>query len=92
MTMKRPRTTAGVPLKEWSCTHCQEGNCNGCTDILRAVYEMDPVCKCKRPGHSGEPKRNQILDPADGTVYAPGLTVSSDGEVKRGVQPVSQAD
>lgn len=65
------------------CTKCKAGECNGCIDILRSLYSERLICHCKAAGHSGEPNEKQILDPETGTVHAPGLTVSIDGEVTR---------
>lgn len=63
------------------CIPCKTGDCNNCVDILRSVYTDVQICKCQRRDHSGEPLSRQILDPETGTVHAPGLTVSEDGEV-----------
>jgi hypothetical protein len=47
------------------------------------VYTDETICRCRKQGHSGEPRDQQILDPETGTVHAPGLQVSIEGEVKR---------
>jgi hypothetical protein len=65
------------------CKQCEEGRCEECVDVLRAIYSNNLICKCTRRGHAGEPRDKQIMDPETGTVYAPGLEVSIDGEVKR---------
>jgi hypothetical protein len=64
------------------CVPCRRGDCNECVDILRLAYTEVPVCQCTRQNHNGEPINQQILDPETGTVYAPGLEVTRDGEVK----------
>lgn len=64
------------------CKPCKDGSCGSCVDILRSVYTDKMICQCDRRGHDGEPINNQILDPETGTVYAPGLEVSANGEVK----------
>lgn len=79
----KPRTD----LKPFVCTHCQEGNCDSCIDIGRVmmvrVADFVPICKCKTPGHDGEPVDQQVKDPFTGTVHAPGLEVSEDGTVTK---------
>jgi len=80
-------------LEAWVCTHCIKGDCNSCIDVGRVlmsplpVSEFVPICKCKRPGHDGEPVNQQIRDPFDGSVHAPGLVITEDGEVKRHASP-----
>jgi hypothetical protein len=64
------------------CVPCRRGDCNECVDVLRSVYSEVPICQCDRTNHGGEPVNQQILDPETGTVYAPGLEVNKDGEVK----------
>lgn len=64
------------------CVPCRRGDCTECVDVLRSVYTDVMVCQCTRENHDGEPVRQQILDPETGTVYAPGLEVTIDGEVK----------
>ena len=74
-----------VPRNPFVCSHCKEGDCENCTDIVRIiVLKKDPICGCERPNHSGEPVNNQIADPETGTVYGPGLSVTKEGEVRRG--------
>lgn len=63
------------------CTHCQAGECEECVDILRSLYTENMICMCSRNEHSGEPVLKQIVDPETGTVYAPGLSVTKEGEV-----------
>lgn len=69
--------------KKKVCVQCKYGQCQYCLDILNVLYDKSLVCTCELPNHSGEPRNNQILDPITGTVHAPGLTVTKDGEVKR---------
>lgn len=80
------------------CSNCKRNNCSECVDVYRSVYANDFICTCKKASHEAdialamvmsfvqlsntEPHTQQILDPIDGTVHAPGLTVSLDGEVK----------
>lgn len=68
------------------CPRCKEDKCEECVDRLRAIYASNLLCKCSRKLHnekmSGEPILNQIRDPETGAVYAPGLEVSQEGEVK----------
>lgn len=80
---RRPRDLKGKPLGKFSCSHCKAGNCAQCTDVMRVVFNMDPICKCTRPDHGGEPVNQQIKDPETGTVYAPGLHVTEEGGVIR---------
>jgi hypothetical protein len=64
------------------CVSCKQGNCRGCVDVTRAALGREgTICKCLRQGHDGEPRNEQILDPESGTVYAPGLHVTQDGDV-----------
>lgn len=65
------------------CANCKLGVCEKCVDVLRAVYTDEMICQCKRRNHSGEAVEKQVVDPFTGTVHAPGLTVTVDGEVKR---------
>lgn len=65
------------------CTRCKEDLCDFCVDVLRAVYSQDPICCCRRKGHSGEPIEQQILDPETNAVHTPGLIVHESGRVER---------
>lgn len=68
----------------WQCDPCKKGECNRCIDIMRVIkLRLPEMCKCKKRGHSGEARDNQILDPETGTVYGPGLRVTQEGEVIR---------
>lgn len=78
-----PRTPAGKVLGPFVCTHCKAEDCSHCIDVLRVVFDMELICHCSRRDHSGEPRDQQIRDPETGTVYAPGLSVTEDGEVHR---------
>lgn len=75
------------------CPECRKGNCVSCVDALLFIArgEGREYCKCKRKGHNGEPRDQQILDPETGTVHAPGLTISKDGEVTRYMQEVEES-
>lgn len=64
------------------CHLCQKGRCDKCIDIINVILDRKLVCKCTRRDHSGEPRDKQILDPTTGEVFAPGLKVTEDGEVK----------
>ncbi len=66
------------------CTQCQDGNCESCIDVLRAVMQnAQPICKCARRGHDGEPVEQQVSDPFTGSVHGPGLEVTDAGEIRR---------
>lgn len=69
------------PKEPFACSHCKAGNCNKCIDVMRVIYSQELICKCDRPGHSGEPTENQILDPETGAVHGPNVVVSADGQV-----------
>jgi hypothetical protein len=69
------------------CPNCKAGKCNECVDILRLVYSKKRICECTKKGHSGEPRDQQIRDPFDGKIYAPGLTVGEGGEVTMSTTP-----
>jgi len=70
--------------QNFQCTNCKEGACGACIDMMRVIIlKLDPICFCKRKGHSGEARDNQIVDPENGTVYGPGLRVTQEGEVIR---------
>ena len=79
----QPRTNP-IPFV---CTHCQANECEECTDILRIVANLPEICNCQAPDHSGEPVLQQVRDPFDGSVYAPGLVVSEDGVVTKEAKP-----
>lgn len=64
------------------CYFCLSGKCNYCDDIMNIILGGKLTCECKRTEHSGEPRDKQILDPTTGEIYAPGLKVTEDGEVK----------
>lgn len=67
------------------CDLCRVGVCERCIDVARyLVGWTDPICNCKRQGHSGEANEKQITDPTTGTVWGPGLRVTTDGEVIHG--------
>lgn len=66
-----------------ACSFCRNGVCDRCIDVVRALFSQESVCKCKKQGHMGEPLGKQILDPETGTVHAPGLVVTNDGQVFR---------
>lgn len=69
----------------WVCDKCRNDDCNNCIDIMRVVIMgKNPMCYCKRKGHSGEAVDKQITDPEDGTVWGPELRVTKEGEVIRG--------
>lgn len=63
------------------CARCLDGSCNRCIDIMRVIVDLEPICRCKVPGHGGEPVDQQILDPETGTVYGPNVVVSAEGDV-----------
>lgn len=65
------------------CPNCKMGACEVCIDVLRSVYTDKPICQCTKQNHGGEPVEQQIQDPETGTVYAPDLQVTTDGEVVR---------
>lgn len=69
--------------RKFVCTYCKAGTCELCTDVARVLVGLGTICDCDRPGHDGEPTRQQIADPETGTVYAPGLHVTTEGEVVR---------
>lgn len=73
-----------VEQRHMVCPQCKADNCEQCVDVLRMAYTDETICQCTRKGHDGEPRDQQILDPETGTVFAPGLSVSQDGEVKFG--------
>lgn len=75
----KPRTV----LEPFVCSHCREYKCEECSDILRVVIDLEEICNCKLPGHSGEPVEQQIRDPFTKSVHGPGLEVTVEGEVKR---------
>lgn len=68
-----------------TCISCREDNCDRCIDRIRAIYSSEMVCTCERQMHvmrrDGEAILNQIKDPETGTVYAPGLSIDTDGTV-----------
>lgn len=71
--------------KTFVCEMCQCGVCERCIDVTRYLAGLrDTVCTCKRQGHSGEANEKQITDPTTGTVWGPGLRVTTDGEVIHG--------
>lgn len=72
-----------VDPKRMICTHCLHGACGNCIDIVRLVWDLEPMCTCTRANHSGEPRDAQVLDPDTGTVYGPAVAVTTDGEVER---------
>jgi hypothetical protein len=47
------------------------------------VLGKTPMCYCKRKRHDGEANDVQTQDPETGTVWAPGLRVTQEGEVIR---------
>lgn len=51
--------------------------------MLHALWGLDLICTCKRVGHEGEPRDQQIADPETGAVYTPGLKIAIDGEVEK---------
>ena len=79
-----------VDRRNMICSSCSHGNCNSCVDVTRilAGYK-NMICQCTRAGHSGEPSDQQILDPETGTVHAPSLRVTEDGEIIRPVEKCS---
>lgn len=81
--MSRRNGNGQVTKKLMTCPRCKADNCKQCVDITRMAYTSEPICQCTRAGHSGEPSLNQVRDPFNGTVHAPGLTVDIDGEVKK---------
>lgn len=67
-----------------TCPNCHQGKCENCVDVGRLLAGFEnTICQCRKKGHSGEPRDQQILDPSTGTVYAPGLKVDVDGKVTR---------
>jgi hypothetical protein len=73
------------------CSNCKGGACEVCVDGLRVYFTEVTICRCKKKDHEdkmrGEPRLNQIADPFDGSVHAPGLVVTEDGTVTRDVKP-----
>lgn len=69
-----------------TCSSCVSGLCENCVDRLRLVYSDNPICSCRKGGHedavTGEPRRQQILDPETNSIHTPGLVISPDGDVK----------
>lgn len=67
------------------CPNCKNGKCEGCVDKVRLILRDDPICTCKKSGHSdavnGEARLRQIRDPETSDVYGPGLVVTQDGDV-----------
>ena len=63
------------------CSFCLMTECDKCVDIIRISSGYKLICTCKLVAHAGEPRDQQILDPATGTVFAPGLGVTKDGTV-----------
>lgn len=75
------------------CLACQSGNCEGCVDVLRALFADDLICECTRPRHGGEPL--QIQDPETSVVYSGCAEVHPDGKVifnHRNAVQVSQVE
>lgn len=71
--------------QDWSCDKCRGNDCNNCIDIMRVVVlGLPQLCYCKRKGHDGEANEKQITDPTTGTVWGPGLRVTTEGEVLSG--------
>lgn len=83
MAERKHRDLKGKPLGAFSCSHCKGGNCENCTDVMRVIFGLPPICKCTRPNHGGEAVNQQIKDPETGTVYGPGLAVTEEGGVIR---------
>jgi hypothetical protein len=78
------RADGGV---KFVCEMCLVGVCERCIDVGRiTVFGLDTplLCQCTKQGHSGEANEKQITDPESGTVWGPGLRVTTDGEVIRG--------
>lgn len=69
-----------------TCGSCIKGNCEDCVDRLLLLALRDAICGCTRKLHDdkmqGEARLQQVADPETGAVYAPGLTVTEDGEVE----------
>lgn len=85
MARKAKHDQKALPDDGWTCEMCQLGVCERCIDVMRYVVGLtDPVCRCKRKGHSGEARDKQIVDPETGTVYGPGLRVTQEGDVLNG--------
>lgn len=72
-----------VDPKRMVCAGCLRNRCNECVDVLHALWGLDLICTCKRVGHEGEPRDQQIADPETGAVYTPGLKIATDGEVEK---------
>ena len=84
MGLKVARHDQRPEKKHLICTPCHNGRCDNCVDVSRFLLGFEvALCECTKKNHSGEPASQQILDPVDGTVYAPGLKVDIDGKVTR---------
>ncbi len=67
-----------------TCPNCHKGKCEECVDVARILAGFtQTICQCTKKGHDGEARNQQVLDPFTGTVHAPGLSVTKDGEVNR---------
>lgn len=67
------------------CIECQNDNCFGCVDRLRAFYTNEIICTCGRADHAdkrdGEARYMQSMDPFTGDIHAPGLVVLAEGGI-----------
>lgn len=63
------------------CVNCKNGDCYKCVDVLRMVYTDQPICKCERKNHGGEPNEQQVTDPFTGSVFGPHAVINPDGTV-----------
>lgn len=84
MARKAKHDQHSVPAHGYICASCRADTCNDCIDVLRAIFGGEPLCRCKRAHHSGEPTDRQVTDPETGTVWGPGLRVTAEGEVLNG--------
>lgn len=84
MARKAKHDQRALPNTGWICERCQLGLCEECIDVLRSAFSGEPLCRCKRQSHGGEPADKQIVDPATQTVWGPGLRVTVEGEVLDG--------
>lgn len=76
-------TNGRVDPKRMVCAKCLHDNCAECVDVVRVVWDLEPICTCTKANHSGEPRDAQVLDPETGTVYGPGIAVTTEGKVER---------
>lgn len=65
------------------CSECVRDCCELCVNVSLILLGRNEICECKKQGHNGEPRDQQVLDPETGAVHAPGLTITEEGEVQR---------